>query len=132
LTQGIVHRDLTPDNIVIQDDCSVRLVNFDFSRIEGKLSVSPRKRAQPGAYTAPEQVLSASDVDARADLFALGVLWVELLTGHPLRESSQLRKIAGISEGPCSLIESLLAEDRGRRPASADEVLASMSKIAVW
>lgn len=127
--RGIIHRNLTPDNVVVQEDGTIRLINFDFSRIEGKLSISPRKKLCPGEYTAPEQIGSASGVDARADLFALGVLWTEMLTGKPARAGSQLEASGSIPENALRLLGKLLAKETINRPKTADDVLDYLKEM---
>jgi serine/threonine-protein kinase len=88
---GIVHRDLKPDNVMITLDGKgrplIKLLDFGIA----KLKASPefeRGLTRPGVimgtpeYMAPEQAMSADSVDARADIFALGVIIFEMLGGR--------------------------------------------------
>jgi serine/threonine-protein kinase len=79
---GIVHRDVTPSNIMASVDGIVKLVDFGVAKA-AKKSHKTQTGAVKGkfAYMAPEQVES-SDVDRRADIFAIGIVFYELLTGR--------------------------------------------------
>ena len=84
---GIVHRDLKPDNVMRGTDGRLKILDFGLARISGDDS-RPRM-TQPGrlvgtpAYMAPEQI-NGLPVDARADVFAVGVLLYEYACGaHP-------------------------------------------------
>ncbi|EPX63232.1 Serine/threonine kinase PKN11 [Cystobacter fuscus DSM 2262] len=81
-TLGLVHRDVTPHNVLLSFDGAVKLTDFGIAKAGNKLT-------QPGvlkgkfAYMAPEQA-RGEEVDARTDVFALGVVLWEMLTGGRL------------------------------------------------
>jgi serine/threonine protein kinase len=79
--QGIVHRDIKPDNIFITTDGRVKLGDFGVAHLGGgtALTQAGTIMGTPG-YMAPEQIRGEA-VDARADIFALGVVLHEMLTG---------------------------------------------------
>ncbi|HSL21937.1 MAG TPA: serine/threonine-protein kinase [Vicinamibacterales bacterium] len=86
--QGIVHRDLKPENVIRREDGQVKVLDFGLARTFSGERMAPGTRltmtgfalGTPG-YMAPEQ-LRGEAVDARADIFAFGVLMYELATGH--------------------------------------------------
>ena len=77
---GIVHRDVSPENVLLSYEGEVKLTDFGIAR--SRASVHGLRDLPPGkfAYLAPEQA-RGEDVDARADLFALGAVLYEALTG---------------------------------------------------
>jgi len=77
---GIVHRDIKPANILIDKTGKPVLADFGIARMEASTMTGPGKTIGTLSYMAPEQVMGGA-VDHRADLFALGVILYELLTG---------------------------------------------------
>ena len=85
---GVIHRDLKPENVLIKPDGGVKVVDFGIAQIEGpeatRLTRAGSMLGTP-AYMAPEQLLGES-VDGRADIYAWGIVFSEMLTGrHPLQ-----------------------------------------------
>lgn len=81
---GVIHRDVTPQNIMLGDDGAVRVMDFGVARALDQLSESlPGSFKGTPAYMAPEQVLSG-DIDRRADIFALGIILWEMTVGKRL------------------------------------------------
>lgn len=80
-SQGVVHRDVKPSNILLRADGTVVLADFGIARFEGSSSLT-RTGERPGTpqYMAPERGLSSSGLDPRVDVYSLGVVLFELLT----------------------------------------------------
>ena len=139
---GVIHRDLKPDNIILRGGEAPVLIDFGVALLAGK-------RALPGAgtpaYMAPEQA-RGRDVDARADLYALGVIAYELLTGArpepprslvPFTGFAQMRRVrmtlaqAGIDPDIARLVSRLVAPLqalRSRSAAAAGNLFAQASE----
>ena len=78
---GIVHRDIKPANIMILPDGSVRVLDFGVARARSSPSLTHSGFVGSPSYAAPEQALGGS-VDIRADLYSLGVVLYEMLSGE--------------------------------------------------
>lgn len=79
----VVHRDVSPENVIVTYDGEVKLVDFGLATTAQTASKSREDRVKGNvAYMAPEQVRRDYKLDARADIFALGVILWELLTGQ--------------------------------------------------
>jgi serine/threonine-protein kinase len=80
-SQGIVHRDIKPENILMTPEGRPKIADFGIARMDcGHLTVPGRMLGSP-AYMSPEQ-LEGESLDARSDLFSLGVVLYTMLTGH--------------------------------------------------
>ena len=134
--QGIIHRDIKPQNLMLCPDGTVKIMDFGVAR----LAERPGQLTQMGFvvgtpdYMAPEQLLGDA-LDARTDLYAVGVVLYECLTGsRPFRadtpEALVGLKLTGIYRPPHELnaeiprklsdvVMQLLAKTRDERPASA-------------
>jgi serine/threonine protein kinase/tetratricopeptide (TPR) repeat protein len=146
-SKGIVHRDLKPENIFLCPDSSIdfgyrtRILDFGIAKVPAAVSgVRDDTQVQTVApifigtatYMAPEQCRNASEVDGRADVYALGVLLFELLAGQPPFVSDEpievismhlhvepppLRDFAPELPGALSaFISSMLAKEPAERP----------------
>src|SRR6266487_3360877 len=84
--EGIVHRDIKPENILLDKKGRVKIADFGIAKImgrEGEADLTETKGAiGTPHYMAPEQVEKPQEVDHRADIFALGVVFYEMLTGE--------------------------------------------------
>lgn len=103
---GIVHRDLKPSNLFLADQLDgstkLKVLDFGLSKIpeagaDGRLTSATAVMGSPH-YMAPEQIANPHEVDARADIWSLGVILYELVTGRlPFEASSQAELFARIS-----------------------------------
>ncbi|MEM9191665.1 MAG: serine/threonine-protein kinase [Myxococcota bacterium] len=85
--QRIIHRDLKPDNLFLQDTehgMQVKLLDFGISKVYGseRLTQTGEVLGTP-RYMAPEQLAAERDIDGRTDVYAMGVLLYEAISGHP-------------------------------------------------
>ena len=80
--EPIIHRDIKPANVIVRPDGSVALIGFDIARVYHKESETDTRFFGTQSYAPPEQY-GFAQTDARADIYALGVLLRYLLTGSP-------------------------------------------------
>ena len=146
---GVIHRDVKPSNLLFAggDPARVKLIDFGVARATAdtvRLTEAGSSVGTPG-YMAPEQVRSVRDVDARADLFALGCVLYECLSGRRafagndavevwikivLAQPTSLRVLAPeLPESLVALVEKMLAKEPGDRPLGAAEVAAALRAV---
>jgi serine/threonine-protein kinase len=145
--EGVLHRDLKPENLILQQSGSVRLADFGVAQ--------PLRRSAPGAtafetpagtprYMAPE-VLRGLEPDARADIYAAGVVLYEIFTGRPPFEGNSAAALVHQQlEGPVAsprerwpempealerVILRCLEKDRERRYPSVAELVAELEAL---
>lgn len=132
---GIVHRDVSPSNILVAYDGAVKLTDFGIARMTGQTHVTATGsiKGKPG-YMSPEQCLQ-ENVDGRSDVFALGVVLYELTTGRPAFAGDMIAAMNRVLEGrftppgqivrgyPCALAmivtRALAARAEHRYPSAA-------------
>jgi len=140
---GLVHRDVTPHNVLVSSHGEVKLGDFGIALARESLRDGAASRAARGklGYMAPEQLLGG-ELDARTDMFAVGVILYELLAGErpwgPLRGVREMRAV--VDEAPVPLLacrprldralaaaaERLIARDPTARFATTDDALRAL------
>jgi tetratricopeptide (TPR) repeat protein len=138
-TLGFVHCDLKPENVFVDASFGAKLFDFGLVRRIGKgTDESTREEAPAGTaeYMSPEQCEGRVDIDARSDLYALGVIFYEMLAGSPpffgnaaeVQQSHRSRRPPSLGRKVAiplpieAVIMRCLAKDRERRFASASDL----------
>jgi eukaryotic-like serine/threonine-protein kinase len=141
---GLVHRDVKPENVLVMEDGRIKVADFGLARAE-----SASKQTKTGVllgtvgYLAPEQVLSGSS-DARADVYAAGIMLFELLTGRQPYEGDTALAVAykhvnevvplpsswlpGLPAQLDALVATATSREPARRPPDAGHFLAAVTE----
>jgi serine/threonine-protein kinase len=124
--RGIIHRDLKPANLMVTDEGVVKVTDFGIAKIQnstGLTQMSTRVGSSP--YMSPEQILGRP-VDARTDIYAMGVTLYELLCGRPPFQAKTSFEIesAHVSDMPLPPI----AYNSQIPPAAVDAVMRALAK----
>lgn len=141
---GVVHRDLKPDNIMVSSRNGrpvVKLMDLGIARLrypKASERAAPTLLTQPGAilgtpgYMSPEQMLSPDsgelEIDGRADVYSLGVVFHEVLNGCRPYEGRLPKPIEQLPEGVTAAIHRALSRDRHKRQSSAGELVAEIRR----
>ncbi len=149
--RGVVHRDIKPSNIFLldADPSSVKVIDFGIARQNEGTQTLTQSGALLGTvgYMSPEQAMAAHNVDARADVFALGCVMFECLTGraafggpNPLavwakvlrEEPPRVRELrAELGEGLDALVARMLAKSVDERPKDAAAIILALDEIGL-
>ncbi|MFT7630195.1 MAG: serine/threonine protein kinase [Mariniblastus sp.] len=133
---GVVHRDIKPENILIAKNGNVKIADFGLAKL---LQPSPEQFTLTGTrqvlgtrnYMAPEQIENPEAVDHRADLYSLGVVFYELLTGElPLgRFALPSEKSKTCSARLDDVVMRTLEKDPGRRYQQASQIKTACESL---
>ncbi len=151
---GIIHRDLKPTNIMLTRDSHVKVVDFGLAKqfeLTEDQGATETLLSNPGfisgtlAYMSPEQC-RGQNLDQRSDIFSLGIIFYEMLTGdHPFRRHSPLETAIAIMQdaepnlttsrnfpiGVQQLVHKMLAKSIEERYQSAAELIQALRTVAV-
>ncbi len=116
---GLVHRDCTPQNILVGVDGSARLTDFGVARAASRLAITrPQQVKGKVAYLSPEQA-HAMDLDRRSDIFTMGIVLWETLAGRSLFQAdTDAATLSRVVSGPIPAARSY----RPDIPAALDEI----------
>jgi serine/threonine protein kinase len=142
--KGIIHGDVKPANILISEEGRVKLTDFGMARLASRDSVDSPLLGTP-AYWCPEQILGKPQ-DARSDIFSLGVVLYEMITGNRPFDSDSLQGICSrvlsstplppshtnpsLPAGLNELVAACLAKDPAHRSNSADDLADDLYAFA--
>jgi len=143
--QGVIHRDLKPSNIIIDKDGNARILDFGIARsVEGKGITGAGVMIGTPEYMSPEQV-EGKETDQRSDIYSLGVILYEMVTGRVpfegdtpftigIKHKSEIPKDpkelnAQISGDLSTVILKCLEKDKDKRYQSAQEVRSELVNI---
>ncbi len=132
--QGVVHRDIKPSNILINRDGHVKVADFGLAKIDdpgsATLTLSGTSMGSQG-YAAPEVFENTGKVDHRADIYSLGVLLYEMLTGNVPRGLFKMasEKVLGLDPRLDEVICKAMEEDREERYQTVAEMRVELEEI---
>ncbi len=135
-SQGVLHRDIKPENILLDSKGRVKIADFGIAKIISEDAGDAMLLTQSGArlgtapYMAPEQIEQPSSVDHRADIYSLGVVFYEMLTGElPLGRFAAPSEFAAVGGNIDEIVFRALEKERGRRQQSAGEFKTQIENI---
>jgi serine/threonine protein kinase len=133
--EGILHRDIKPENILLDTRGRVKIADFGIAKLVGEAKDSFTLTASGMAvgtphYMAPEQLEHPQDVDQRADIYSLGVVFYEMLTGElPIGRFAPPSQKSPVDPRVDEVVFHALEKEREKRFRSAGEVKTSVEAI---
>ncbi len=148
-SQGLIHRDVKPKNIMIASDGTAKLADMGLARVAADVQAA---RAEVGRafgtpyYISPEQIRGELDIDFRSDIYSLGATFYHMVTGRvpfqadtpaavmhkhlkePLAPPDHIN--TSLSAGIGEVVEVMMAKDRRRRYATTSDLLLDIDAIA--
>ena len=138
--RGVIHRDLKPANLMLDSSGKIRITDFGLASIAASIEATDVRAGTP-AYMAPEQ-LEGKEVTVKSDLYSLGLVLYEILTGKRAFNASTLPELikqreSSVPASPSALVRDLdpvvervilrcLEKDPAQRPATALQVAAAL------
>lgn len=132
--QGIVHRDIKPENILMDKDGRIKIADFGIAKIlgdGGRSSLTEEQAIGTPHYMSPEQIEKPQTVDHRADIYSLGVVFYEMLTGElPLGKFQPPSKKVHVDVRLDEIVLRTLEKEPERRYQHASEVKTEVETVA--
>jgi len=132
---GVLHRDIKPENILLDAKGRVKIADFGIAKLVGAgkaevtLTASGAALGTP-AYMAPEQLERPGEVDHRADIYSLGVVFYEMLTGElPLGRFAPPSQKTPLDQRVDDIVLRALAKEKELRQQSAGEVKTEVERV---
>jgi tRNA A-37 threonylcarbamoyl transferase component Bud32 len=136
-TQGVLHRDIKPENILLDTSGKVKIADFGIAKILDEKGGDAMLLTQSGAklgtapYMAPEQIEKPGSVDHRADIYSLGVVFYEMLTGElPLGRVAAPSELSGVGGNIDEIVFRALEKERTRRQQSVGEFKTQIEGVS--
>ena len=143
-SRGVVHRDIKPHNVMVLKNGSVKVADFGIARMMSKGDTLTKEALGSVHYISPEQA-KGGRVDSRSDIYSLGVVMYEMMSGRPPYEGESPVSVAiqhinggailpsalnpNIPGGMEQIIRKAMAHDLSRRYSSTTEMLADMDEF---
>lgn len=127
-----VHRDIKPENVMITPDNQIKLMDFGISKLmDNRFSTSASVVMGTPFYMSPEQYKNTRDVDARADIYSVGIMLYELLTGSvptgvPKPVSEAFKDVPPVMD---DLLKQCIDPDREKRFSNAAEMRRALAPV---
>jgi serine/threonine-protein kinase len=145
---GLVHRDVKPKNIMINMDGVVKLADMGLARETSDVKAAEDEKGKAFGtpyYIAPEQIRGLTDIDGRADIYALGATLFHMLTGRVPFEASAPSEVmkkhlkepltppdhinTALTAGVSEVIETMMAKNRDERYRNMEEVMGDLRAV---
>lgn len=144
--KGVVHRDIKPDNILFDPQGEAHLSDFGIVKLsEASAALTGSAIIGTPAYMSPEQASGEGELDGRSDIYTLGVLLFEMLTGQqPYSADTPMRQLmkhimdpvpqildvkSDLPPGVGAIIAKVMAKDRNERYATAGELVEAVAAL---
>lgn len=122
---GVIHRDIKPANLLVTHDWQVKVIDFGLARDLAAATNPDEPEYGTPDYVAPERLIAGTPTDHRADIYSIGVVLHEILTGKtPLAARATAGQ--GIPEGFAGVLSKCLMHDPARRYQKVSEIRAAL------